>query len=137
MDELRERRRVNLETFNNICDRFWSHVDKSADCWIWTGTHYRNGYGQFKFQGKTVRAHRFAYRLLIDSSSDAAPEIVPILQDIFWLSRLNWNSPDIDIRLPITLRFTDQKLERYALEAVTDDDDGDWEEEEEEGEPEE
>lgn len=74
---------------------------------------------------------------LIDASSDAVPEIVPILQDIFWLSRLNWNSPDIDIRLPITLRFTDQKLERYALEAVTDDDDGDWEEEEEEGEPEE
>lgn len=51
-----------------------------------------------------------------------------VLRDLFWLSQLNWNSPEIDIRLPITLRFTDQKLERYALELDDEDDEDDWEE---------
>lgn len=27
-------------------DRFWSQVDKSDDCWLWTG-QTRNGYGHF------------------------------------------------------------------------------------------
>ncbi len=64
---------------------------------------------------------------VVASSPGAQPEIVEILEDIFRLSQLNWNSPEIDIKLPITLRFTDQKLERYALE-VEEDDQDDWDE---------
>jgi hypothetical protein len=67
-------------------------------------------------------------RIEIVGSSDTKPDLVPILQDIFRLSQLNWNTPEIDISLPLTLRFTDQKLERYSIEADpdADDSDDDW-----------
>src|SRR6266851_3150572 len=50
--------------------RFWSHVQTSDDCWIWTAWRGKKGYGLFAMrlqQGgwKTVLAHRFAYELII------------------------------------------------------------------------
>lgn len=41
--------------------RFWSKVDKSADCWIWTGARNQKGYGVFWNGERTYPAHRFAY----------------------------------------------------------------------------
>lgn len=45
--------------------RFWSRVDKSVtpDCWIWTGTVDRCGYGQLSVNGTVVRAHRFSWEM--------------------------------------------------------------------------
>jgi len=65
---------------------------------------------------------------IVDGTGE--PELLPVMSDIFRLSQLNWNSPEIDISLPITLRFTDQKLERYAIEAEADEDD-EWEDQDE------
>lgn len=48
---------------------FWSRVDKSGECWIWTG-ELRDGYGVFKEHGKRVRAHRRAYALAVGSIPD-------------------------------------------------------------------
>lgn len=62
---------------------------------------------------------------IIDGSNSCA-DLLPILGDIFNLSQLNWGAPEIDIRLPITLRFNDQKLERYALEPDWEEDEEDW-----------
>lgn len=42
--------------------RFWQKVDKSAECWIWTGTK-RDGYGQFKTAFGMANAHRIAWEL--------------------------------------------------------------------------
>ena len=43
-------------------ERFWSKVDKSADCWTWTAYIMPGGYGQFGYaSGQLVLAHRFAY----------------------------------------------------------------------------
>lgn len=44
-------------------DRFWSKVDKSGDCWLWTGGQFGSGYGEFYLRGKNVYAHRVAYAL--------------------------------------------------------------------------
>jgi hypothetical protein len=46
-------------------ERFWSFVDKSGPCWLWTGTKgTKSGYGIFKVSvGKTVSAHRMAWQL--------------------------------------------------------------------------
>lgn len=63
---------------------------------------------------------------IVDASEGDPPQLTTLLRDIFWLSQLNWSSPEIDISLPITLRFTDEKLERYALESEDDEDEGDW-----------
>jgi len=41
--------------------RFWSKVDKSVECWLWTGVLYRNGYGQFGYGKGERRAHRIAW----------------------------------------------------------------------------
>lgn len=52
----------------DITERFWSHVEKSEGCWIWTAGRLRHGYGAFnistgKRSGKTVSAHRMALAL--------------------------------------------------------------------------
>jgi hypothetical protein len=44
-----------------VADRFWSKVDQSGDCWIWTATRSGKGYGQFGVDGRLVIAHRWAY----------------------------------------------------------------------------
>jgi len=46
--------------------RFWSQVDSTASCCLWTGHRNRDGYGQFKVtvevgHYRTVRAHRWAW----------------------------------------------------------------------------
>lgn len=43
------------------CIRFWSHVDKSGECWVWTARKTTKGYGHFSYGGKNRRAHRFAW----------------------------------------------------------------------------
>lgn len=44
--------------------RFWAKVDKSEECWIWTGSRQYSGYGRFGGSaGHPVGAHRFAYEL--------------------------------------------------------------------------
>lgn len=40
--------------------RFWSRVDKSGDCWLWTGP-LANGYGIFSANGSNAGAHRWAW----------------------------------------------------------------------------
>ena len=49
-----------------IAERFWEKVNKTGDCWIWTGST-NHGYGQFYVNGKPTpgRAHRVAYELAI------------------------------------------------------------------------
>jgi hypothetical protein len=44
--------------------RFESKFDVSDfGCWNWIGTVDRQGYGQFKFDGKYLKAHRVSYEL--------------------------------------------------------------------------
>ncbi len=43
-------------------DRFWAKVDRSGDCWLWTGA-LAQGYGSFHYQGRSIGAHCFAYGL--------------------------------------------------------------------------
>lgn len=48
-------------------ERFWAKVDKCStdECWRWTANTV-GGYGMFAVaHGKSVTAHRFAYRLLV------------------------------------------------------------------------
>lgn len=51
--------------------KFWSRVDKSGDCWEWTGGHFPLGYGMNRplirpDGSKTSRsAHRIAYELIV------------------------------------------------------------------------
>lgn len=48
---------------------FWARVEKTPACWLWKGS-LNQGYGQFAFRKKIVRAHRFAYELLVGPIPD-------------------------------------------------------------------
>lgn len=43
--------------------RFNTYVDKSGDCWMWTGAVNRYGYGKFWLDGRSINASRAAYEL--------------------------------------------------------------------------
>lgn len=46
---------------------FWSSVSGDGDdCWIWTGSHTRAGYGQTSYMGEHMTCHRVAYALAND-----------------------------------------------------------------------
>jgi len=46
-------------------ERLWKRVDKSGDCWIWTGARKgtRRSYGNLTINEKQYSAHRIAYEL--------------------------------------------------------------------------
>lgn len=61
----------------SVVDRFWTKVHRggTAECWLWTGSFSRNGYGNYftgRENGKSqfVRPHRFAYELEIGGIPD-------------------------------------------------------------------
>lgn len=41
--------------------RFWSHVDKSGNCWTWTGARNHDGYGRFQLHGNIYNASRVSW----------------------------------------------------------------------------
>lgn len=47
--------------------RFWAKVDQSGECWIWTASTFKDGYGQFfDFVGgrkRNLRAHIVSYTM--------------------------------------------------------------------------
>jgi hypothetical protein len=46
-------------------DIFWSKVDKSQDCWLWTGGKDACGYGNAWFNNTNTKAHRISYTLIV------------------------------------------------------------------------
>lgn len=45
-------------------ENFWAKVDKSSECWNWTGFRNEKGYGYIQCGWKkTVRSHRFSWVL--------------------------------------------------------------------------
>jgi len=55
---------MNPATFLANVSRFWTYVDRTGDCWLWTGRVNSKGYGRFSFwhDGKEsrVQAHRLS-----------------------------------------------------------------------------
>lgn len=47
----------------NWLERFWSKVNKTETCWLWTEGVTEDGYAQFWRKGKNVRSHRVAWEL--------------------------------------------------------------------------
>ena len=50
-------------------DRFWPKVNKTDGCWLWTGAIV-SGYGQFRFMGRVVYAHRYTYETMVSEIPD-------------------------------------------------------------------
>ncbi len=50
---------------NQVIEQFWGKVGFTNDCWYWMGSIEKSGYGIFNLDKKHIRAHRFAYELVI------------------------------------------------------------------------
>jgi hypothetical protein len=51
-----------------IVDAFWAKVDRTTTpdgCWLWTGTHGKNGYGLIKSGGRRRTVHRLSLELAL------------------------------------------------------------------------
>ena len=62
----RERQRVSRResALRRLPMRFWNSVDKTGECWLWTGYLQKQGYGQTIYPGgKSILAHRLAWLL--------------------------------------------------------------------------
>lgn len=54
-------------------DRFWSHVQKGPDCWLWDGARTgRMQYGSFRLRriNMSFQAHRLAHIIAVGSIAD-------------------------------------------------------------------
>lgn len=51
-----------------LLERFWSNVNKTETCWLWTGPTSGStvAYGVFSFGSKNFLAHRVSYELEVD-----------------------------------------------------------------------
>lgn len=67
-DSTRGRRTYRRRTLE---DRFWSKVDRSGECWIWTGSHDKKGYGRINVDRGAIRlAHRVSWMLAFGFVAD-------------------------------------------------------------------
>lgn len=44
-------------------DRFWSKVDKSGDCWLWTDHLQQSGHARMSVNGKRELVHRLSWEM--------------------------------------------------------------------------
>ena len=42
---------------------FWEKVDKSGECWEWTGCKNEDGYGLVTYRGELTSTHRISWRI--------------------------------------------------------------------------
>ena len=47
----------------SLSERFWEKVNKSQDCWVWTGCKQSQGYGQIRVKRKALLTHRLSWEL--------------------------------------------------------------------------
>jgi len=53
-----------LNLSESAIQRFWKFVDKSKECWEWTGFRNKQGYGRFGIAGsQCVNAHRVSWTI--------------------------------------------------------------------------
>ena len=64
-------RQVQRQT-KDLQTRFWAKVDKSGDCWVWTASLLKTGYGCIRINKTTFRAHRIAYEIAVGPIPDGA-----------------------------------------------------------------
>lgn len=76
---MRSKRAMILENQMTLTDsdsaRFWSKVDKSGDCWIWTAARNAKGYGQIRIGGRTGRMHASHRISLVLAGTELMPDL--------------------------------------------------------------
>lgn len=78
-----------------------------------------------------TRRGRTAGTLLLSIADAMGPiDIQTLAEDVYRLTHLNWNAPDIEIGLPVTIRWTDEALRETLISPAKEDEEEEDEEEE-------
>ena len=48
-----------------VLARFWDKVDRTGECWEWTGCLSTKGYGKFSLGCQSLYAHRVSFALFV------------------------------------------------------------------------
>jgi len=48
----------------SVEDRFWSKVNKTESCWLWTGSKSDFGHGQIRIDGRNTVASRYVWEIM-------------------------------------------------------------------------
>ena len=54
---------TSAERQKRAIKKFWDKVEKTTECWLWTGGKTKAGYGLIRVDYKAVLTHRFSYEL--------------------------------------------------------------------------
>lgn len=46
-----------------VMDKYAKRINKTNNCWLWTGAKHETGYGVIVIDGKQFRAHRVIYEI--------------------------------------------------------------------------
>lgn len=57
-------RPVRVVVFGSTEERFETYIDRTGDCWVWTGGVSSTGYAHMRHDGGTVLIHRYGLRTL-------------------------------------------------------------------------
>jgi hypothetical protein len=61
---------VRKDTRFESIERFSAKVDRSGDCWVWTGSRSTGGYARVWDGKRVVQAHRLSYELFVGPIPD-------------------------------------------------------------------
>ena len=64
---------------NTLAARLWRRVDRSGDCWLWTGATFRNGYGYLNQWVDGRWKHGLAHRVMWELVHGPVPEGMNVL----------------------------------------------------------
>lgn len=111
-------------------ERFMQHVNKTEECWLWTGSILKkSGYGRIDIKRKHYKAHRLSYELFKGSLNDlhvchTCDVRHCVNPDHLWLGTITENIADRDAKgrtargasISNTAKLTEAKvLEMRAL----------------------
>ena len=60
-------KRIRKTVKDRFCEKFY---ESETGCWVWTGAQNTVGYGHFRINGKTEKAHRVAYQLFVSDIAE-------------------------------------------------------------------
>ena len=89
---------------DKVKKRFWAKVNKTDTCWMWVAYIGQQGYGKFRFNGRSTTAHRVSYeihngpipnKLHVCHSCDVKQCVNP---DHLWLGTAKDNMADRDAK---------------------------------------
>lgn len=104
MDDLRP------DEVRQLAQRFWTHVQSGAGCWLWLGHTNVQGYGYFRAAGRQWVAHRVSY--FLSHGYEARPLVRHLCDEKGCVH------PGHLVRGTVQENADDEKLRRLGLDLV-------------------